>query len=129
MNCPPPHFRWTDSPASQQMQASGANRSIRRVVATTALLLAVTPAVADPLDPALATAIPAATQALIVAADVRGSVDEMDSASDALLVDETAIEVDGSTHRESNGDIADWQGGADMTFLDELVTQYFDGFN
>ena len=111
------------------MHASGANRVTRWVVATTALLLVVTPTVADPRDTALAAAIPAATQALMVAADLSEGLGEMAPMPDALLIGAEAVEADRSRQRESKVDIAARPGDADMTFLDELVTQYFDGFN
>jgi len=49
--------------------------------------------------------------------------------TDALLIGAEAVEADRSRQRESKVDIAARPGDADMTFLDELVTQYFDGFN
>jgi hypothetical protein len=99
------------------MQATGANRVLRRLAATTGLLLmlAGTAAGADPFVADAATA--AASQPLF--ADV--AVTEVDVSVSAL--------VDAPKESASTGDMPVRQADDAGAFLGQLVTQYFESYN
>jgi hypothetical protein len=99
------------------MYATGLNSVLRRLAATTGLLLILvaTAAGADPLDADAATA--AASQPLLTDVPATGA----DSPVSAL--------VDASKDRASTGDKAVGQVDDAGAFLGQLVTQYFEHYN
>jgi hypothetical protein len=102
------------------MQATGVNRVLRRLAATTGLLLivAATATGADPLDADAATA--AASQARSTDAPAT----EVDSPVSALADASIASKDSTSTH----GKLAAQADDAEA-FLGQLVTQYFEHYN
>lgn len=113
------------------MHCTGAQRMRRRLTATTALLLtlAATAAGADPFDSDGVSAPAAASQFPIPAADTGSGLDDATLTLDAPLIDAAAVAVDRSAKSRRDSEASDGHDDENRTFMDQLVTQYFENYN
>jgi hypothetical protein len=113
------------------MKITGAKRLSRRLTATSGLLLilAANAAGADSFDTGGDGAPAASSQVPLPAAYVGSGVGEVAPLSDALLIDAEAVAVDRSMKSRRDVEASARQDDEAPTFLDQLVTQYFDSYN
>jgi len=113
------------------MRVTGAMGICGRLAATAALLLilAATAGRADSFGPDGDVASAAAREVPMLAADLGSGIVEMAAMSDAPLIDAVAVAADRSTEARHDGDAKVGQDVGVPTFLDQLVTQYFESYN
>lgn len=113
------------------MHFIGAKRIFRRLTAATGLLLilAATAAGADSFGSDGVSAPAAASQVPMAAADSDSGLGDAITTSDEPLIDAAAVAVDRSTKGRRDGEASAGHDDETQTFMDQLVTQYFESYN
>jgi hypothetical protein len=113
------------------MQLAGAKRIFRRLTAASVLLLilAETAAGADSFGSDGVSAPAAASQFPMPAADIGSGLRDVTPTSDAALIDAAAVAVDRTSKSRHDAEASAGHDDENQTFMDQLVTQYFESYN
>lgn len=113
------------------MHVIGAKRILRRLTAATglSLILAAAAAGADSFGSDGVSAPAAASQVPMPAAETGSGLGDATATSDSTLIDAAALAVDRSPKSRRDGEALAGHDDETQTFLDQLVTQYFESYN